>query len=130
MLRDRVIVIRPSAMIGCFLDKITERRLLVYIVLDNTKMLTKEEIDANYDGKWVFLTNCEFTPGSKLIRGIPRVIADKQSDGVDDGIYDVYMDIEQFGESCGYNLLRFDYLIKNVVFLPKGSCDEADNIYV
>ena len=93
-------------------------------------MLKRDEIMANYDGKWVFLTNCEFTPGSKLICGIPRVIADKQYEGVDAGIYDIYRDSEQFGETCGDNLLNFDYLIKNITFLSKGGSDEAGNIHV
>ena len=102
----------------------------MYVVLDNAQMLSNEEINARYDGKWVFLTNCEFTPGSKLICGIPRVIADKQAEGVDDGVYDTYKDIEQFGETYGLNLLDFDYLIKNVTFLPKGGSDETGSIFV
>ena len=102
----------------------------MYTLIDNEEMLTREEIDAKYDGKWVFLTNCEFTPGSMLIRGIPRLIADKQYEGVDDGVYNAYNDNGQFGETCGYNLLDFDYLIKSITFLPKGGSDESGNVYV
>ena len=102
----------------------------MYAILDSTEVLTSDEIYALYNGKWIFLTNCEFTPGSKLVSGIPRVIADKQYDGVYDGIYDVYENVARYGESCGYNLLDFDYLIKNITFLPKGGSDEADNIHV
>ena len=103
----------------------------MYIILDNAEIMTREEIKANYDGKWIFLTNCEFTPGSKLIRGIPRVIADKQSEGVGEGLYDAYKDGEQFGETYGLNLMHFDYLVKRITFLPKGGgTDEADNIQV
>ena len=102
----------------------------MYTVLDSTEILTSEEINTIYDGKWIFLTNCEFTPGSKLVRGIPRVITDKQYDGLYDGIYDAYEDVEQYGESCGYNLLNFDYLIKSITFIPKGGSDDADNIHV
>ena len=102
----------------------------MYNILDNTEVLTRQEINAQYDGKWVFLTNCEFTPGSTLICGIPRVIADKQAEGVDEGIYDIYKDTEQFGEIYGYNLLDFDYLIKNITLLPKGGNDETGNIFV
>ena len=56
------------------------------------------EINARYDSKWIFLTNCEFTPGSKLIRGIPRVIADKQAEGVDEGVYDTIQCIKGHNE--------------------------------
>ena len=62
----------------------------------------------------MFLTNCEFTPGSKLIRGIPKVIADKQSEGVNEGVYDAFKDRGIFGETYGYNLLDLDYLIKTL----------------
>ena len=103
----------------------------MYIILDNAETMTKEEIKANYDGKWIFLTNCEFTTGSKLISGIPRVVADKQSEGVREGVYDVYKDCEQFGETYGLNLMHFDYLVKRITFSPKGgSNDEADNIHI
>ena len=102
----------------------------MYIILSDTEMMTREEINAKYDGKWVFLTNCEFTPGSKLIRGIPRLVADKQSEGVYEGVYDVYKDSEKYGETYGYNLLHFEYLIKNITFLPKGGSDEVGNIHV
>ena len=89
----------------------------MYTVLIEAEMLTREEINARHDGKWVFLTNCEFTQGSMLIRGIPRVIADKQSEGVDEGVYDAYKDSGQYGETYGYNLLDFDYLIKSISFV-------------
>ena len=103
----------------------------MYIILDSAEMLTREEIDARYDGKWVFLTNCEFTPGSKLIRGIPRVIADKQYEGVDEGLYGTYKDTEKFGETYGHNLLDFDYLLKTISFVPKGgNTDGVGNILV
>ena len=102
----------------------------MYSILEDTEMLTREEINAKYDGKWVFLTNCEFTPGSKLIRGIPRVIADKQYDGVYEGVYTTYKDSEKYGETYGHNLLDFDYLIKNITFLPKGGSDGAESIHI
>ncbi|MCL2079631.1 MAG: hypothetical protein FWH17_07305 [Oscillospiraceae bacterium] len=102
----------------------------MYTVLNNAEMLTREEIKELYDGKWIYLTNCEFTPGSKLIRGIPRVVADKQAEGVNDGIYDVYRDSERFGETYGHNLLDFDYLLKSITFLPKGGSNEADSVRV
>ena len=83
----------------------------MYIILDNEKVLTREEIKANYDGKWVFLTNCEFTAGSKLIRGVPRVVADKQAEGVGEGVYDSCKDSTLFGETYGLNLIHFDYFV-------------------
>ena len=103
----------------------------MYTILDNTEIMAREDINTKYDGKWVFLTNCEFTPGSKLIQGIPRVIADKQYEGVDEGVYETYDNKEIFGETYGHNLLNFDYLIKAISFVPKGGlADGTDNIHV
>ena len=102
----------------------------MYTILEDTEMLTREEISAKYDGKWIFLTNCEFTPGSKLICGIPRLVADKQSEGVYDGVYDVYKDSEKYSETYGHNRLHIEYLIKNITFLPRGGSDEASDIHV
>ena len=99
----------------------------MYRVLDNAETLTREEIKAKYDGSWVFLTNCEFTQGSKLLHGIPRVIADKQYEGLDEGIYEIYDDKGLFGETTSYTLLDFDYLIKTISIVPKEGCAGCQN---
>ena len=92
----------------------------MYTLLDSAEMLTREEIDAKYDSKWVFLTNCEFTPGNMLIRGVPRLVADKQYEGVYEGVYDAFKDSGLYGETYGHNLRDLDYLIKSITLLPKG----------
>ena len=97
----------------------------MYTILDNAEVLTIDEIKAQYDGRWVFITNCEFTQGSKLIHGIPRVIADKQYEGVDEGIYEIYDNKELFGETTSYTLLDFGYLIKTITIMPKEGCAEC-----
>jgi hypothetical protein len=91
----------------------------MYTILDKVELLTFEEIKNKYDGKWVFMTNCEFSLGSKLLRAIPRVIADKQFEGLDKGVYDAYNDKEQYGESVSYTLYDIEYLIKNITILSK-----------
>jgi hypothetical protein len=55
-----------------------------------------------------------------LIRGIPRLVADKQYEGVYEGVYDAFKDSGLYGETYGHNLLDFDYLIKSITLLPKG----------
>ena len=100
----------------------------MYTILNSAENLTIEEIKAKYDGRWVFLTNCEFTVGSKLVHGIPRVIADKQYEGVDDGIYEIYDDKELFGESTSYTLLDFDYLIKTISLVSKEDSAECQSL--
>ena len=76
----------------------------MYTILDKVELLTFDEIKVKYDGKWVFMTNCEFSsPGNGLIRAIPRVTADKQLEGFDEGIYEVYNNRELYGETYGYS---------------------------
>jgi hypothetical protein len=98
----------------------------MYTVLDNTEMMTRDEVKAKYDGRWIFLTNCEFSQGNMLLRGIPRIIADKQYEGVDLGIYNVYDNKELYGETTSYTLLELDYLIKTISFVPKGAICDGD----
>ena len=53
------------------------------------------EIKAMYDGKWVFITNANYTPHMKFLGGVPVVIADHIFEGQADGFYDEY-DGEQY----------------------------------
>ena len=38
----------------------------MYTILDKAELLTFAEVKAKYDGKWVFMTNCEFSEGYYL----------------------------------------------------------------
>ena len=103
----------------------------MYTILDNVELLTYDEIKNRYDGKWVYMTNCEFSEGSMLIRAIPRVIADKQFDGFEDGIYKEYKNKELYGETINISFYEVGCLIKSISFIPKGgSTNEASNVLV
>jgi hypothetical protein len=86
----------------------------MYEVLENPEMMEYEEISRQFDGKWVLVTNCEMSPGNSLIRGIPRVIADEQAEGVDAGIFRKYDDWELYGMSCSLPLFKFNYMIPTI----------------
>ena len=45
----------------------------------------------------------------------------KQSEGANEGVYDAFKDRGIFGETYGYNLLDFDYLIKSITFMTSFS---------
>ena len=96
----------------------------MYKILENPKRMTAEEIQTQFKGKWVYLTNCESTEGDRLISGIPRVVADKQAEGVEEGIYKIYKNFEIYGETSSYSLLDFDHLIKTITILPKEGMKE------
>jgi hypothetical protein len=82
-------------------------------IIENPIMMTNEEIKAMYDGKWTYVVNCEFTPGRRLIRGRPVVVADMQFEDVASGIYDQY-DAEEYGEKLSNSLLDTFGLIPSV----------------
>jgi hypothetical protein len=103
----------------------------MYTILDKAELLTFEEIKKKYDGKWVFMTNCEFSSDNALLHAIPRVVADKLFEGKKEGIYDIYSNKEVYGEEAAISLIDFDYLIKAITFLPKGGVvDEPSNVLI
>jgi hypothetical protein len=92
----------------------------MYTILDKAELLSFDEIKAKYDGKWVFMTNCEFTDGNGLICAIPRIIADKKFSGFDDGIYSIYDDEEIYGESTHFSFYDVGCFIGSISFVSKG----------
>lgn len=85
-------------------------------IIENPVMMTRDEIKEAYDGKWVYVVNCEFGPGDYFMRGLPVVIADIQFEGVDTGLYDRY-DTEQYGENLSMSFLHTPlYLNRSISF--------------
>ena len=74
-------------------------------IIKNPVVMTREEMKAQFDGKWIYVVNCEYTPGDRLIRGIPVVVADMQFEGVDSGIYDKYAS-EEYGDKLSMSFLN------------------------
>jgi len=85
----------------------------VYEILKSPKMLSREEIDQAFRGKWVYIVNAMLTPNDMLIEGVPVVIGDAPFDGVEDGIYDQF-DGKEYGQSCSYTLLKQPNFISSV----------------
>ena len=73
-------------------------------VIESPVMMSREDIKSAFNGKWVYIVSCEFTPGDRLIRGIPVVVADMQFEDVDSGIYDKY-DAEEYGHKLSKSFL-------------------------
>ena len=103
----------------------------MYTILDKAELLTYDEIKAKYDGKWVFMTNCEFSDGNGLIRAIPRVIADRKWESSDTGIYTVYDDEKLYGETTSVPFYDLGSFIGSITFVPKGgNAVETGSIHV
>ena len=82
-------------------------------IIENPMVMTREEMKAAFDGKWIYVVNCEFSPGNRLIRGTPVVVADMQFEGVDSGIYDKYDD-EGYGDKLSKSFLDTFGLFRSV----------------
>ena len=67
-------------------------------------MYTCDEIDKEFLGKFVYLTNVKFTEFMELIEGIAVLIADRAYEDVDKGIYSEFDDKNQYGVVYGYDL--------------------------
>jgi len=60
--------------------------------VDNPAYMETIDIKTLYNGKWVFITNANYTPHMRLLGGVPAVIADQIFEGQADGFYDEYDD--------------------------------------
>jgi len=85
----------------------------MYEILKSPQMLSREEIDQTFNGKWVYIVKAKFTPNDMLIEGMPVVTGDAPFDGVEDGIYNQF-DNGDYGQSCSYTLLKQPNLISSV----------------
>ena len=82
-------------------------------ILENPVMMSRDEMASRFDGKWIYVVNCEYTPGDRLIRGIPVVEADMQFEGVDSGIYNKY-DADEYGSTLSESFLDTFGLIRSI----------------
>ena len=60
--------------------------------INNPAYMAADEIKALYNGKWVFITNANYTPHMRFLGGIPVVVADQIFEGQADGFYDEFDD--------------------------------------
>jgi len=65
---------------------------------EERKEYTWEELRENFDGKWLYLVNTQFTKSHKMIKGTPTVVADSELEGIEEGIY------KEFRTRNGYGL--------------------------
>ncbi|MCL2820124.1 MAG: hypothetical protein FWD38_04750 [Oscillospiraceae bacterium] len=61
-------------------------------ILENPSYMTIEEIEIEFAGKWVLVTNCVHSEYNQVIGGIPVAIADSPFEGQKDGFYDEFKD--------------------------------------
>ena len=57
-------------------------------LIENPTYMTFEEMEEKYLGKWILITNCDYSPYRELLGGIPVAVADSVFEGQSDGFYD------------------------------------------
>ena len=64
---------------------------------EERKEYSHAELREIFDGKWLYLVNSQFTDGNGLIKGTPVVVADKELEGLHDGIYEQFKGNKKYG---------------------------------
>ena len=62
--------------------------MITVIPTSERKLYSYDQIKQLYDGKWIFLTNVEFSKGLRILKGTPVVLADRAFEEHAGGIYD------------------------------------------
>ena len=73
------------------------------VIPENARIYyTREELSQEFNGKWLFITDCEFNEVRKLLRAKVAVISEENWGGYDDGIY------KHIPNGCEWILLHDD----------------------
>jgi len=59
----------------------------MYVILENPKRMTENEMRKEFVNKWVYIVDCDFEIGVPMETGVPMVLADSPWEGREDGIY-------------------------------------------
>ena len=52
--------------------------------------MTYEDMEKEFDGRWILITRCEYDELDKFIGGIPVAVADSPFEGQGDGFYNEF----------------------------------------
>lgn len=85
----------------------------MYEIIENPRIMTREEIRNQYTGKWVYVVKANITQHGELIEGMPVVLGEYQFDGVDEGIYEQW-DTPEYEERLSYMLIPAGNCIASV----------------
>jgi hypothetical protein len=84
----------------------------MYEIISNPQMMTKEEIDRIYSGKWVYIVKADIDRHGWLSEGMPVILGEFQYAGVEEGIYDQF-DSAEYEKRLSYTLLPNDSTISS-----------------
>jgi predicted secreted protein len=87
--------------------------IIMYQILEDPKVMSSEEINKMFDGKWVYIVKAVVTKHGELIDGIPVIVADTPFEGNNDGIYEQY-DTAEYAKKFDYDLNHYEPFISSV----------------
>jgi len=61
-------------------------------IIENPAYMAYEDMEKEFDGKWILITNCKRDKLKKFVGGIPVAVADTPFEGQRDGFYDQFKD--------------------------------------
>jgi hypothetical protein len=85
----------------------------MYVILETPMMMSREEIEKTFDGKWVYIVKAIMNKHGELIEGMPVVSADSPFEGNEDGIYEQY-NSKEYVKRVDYDLNHYEPFIPSV----------------
>jgi len=61
-------------------------------LIENPTYMTYKEMEQEFFGKWILITNCNFAEYNELLGGVPVAVADTVFEEQRDGFYDGFKD--------------------------------------
>ena len=94
-------------------------------LIENPSYMDYDEIKKEFWGKWVLITNCNFTPCQELLGGIPVAVADTVYEGREDGFYSKFRAQEYAPRT--YMNFNFDELPNLFLFYGEPETDGGED---
>jgi hypothetical protein len=80
------------------------------------KYMTAEEIQTNYMGKWVFISNAEMSDTMDFIGGTPQIVADEIYEGHEDGFYNEFLNNDKYSPCLDMDYMDSSLFLANAFF--------------
>ena len=77
---------------------------------EERKEYTWDELQEVFDGKWLYIVNTLFSDGNGFIKGTPVVVADRELEGMEDGIYDEFTKHNGYGTTSDADFTDWDWV--------------------
>ena len=91
-------------------------------IIENPKFMTYDEMEKEFDNKWILIANCEYGEFGKFLGGIPVAVADTPFEGQRDGFYNHFKDSKyapRTDKDFSFYQRPFDMFAGDLIFLDE-----------